>query len=187
MTFWIVSQLLINIITFLKRFFFYYDEIIFLLFLLKWGPFKKNYKFRQVVPIRHDFIQKSSQLGTTSVMSYWSLPTWHDFCPVILKSCQLGTTSTLSLHSPHHQISYTYNFLPSPSGTFSTPPNIFGTSAFTPLSNPTSSMHYRPTMLSPASHNEANDNDDEHVVDDPLPRRPRRQIRRPHCVMSSHK
>ena len=81
-----------------------------------------------------------------------------------------------------------YNFLPSPSGTFSTPPNIFGTSAFTPLSayNPTSSMHYQPTLPSPASHNEANNNDDEHVVDDPLPRRPRQQIRRPHCVTSSH-
>jgi len=78
---------------------------------------------------------------------------------------------------------------PSPSGTFFTPPNIFGISAFTPLSayNPTSSMHYRPTMPSPASHNEANNNDDEHVVDDPLPQRPRRQIRKPHCGSSSHK
>jgi len=66
----------------------------------------------------------------------------------------------------------------SPSDTFSTPPNIFRTLAFTHLStyNPTSSMHYRPTMPSPASHYEANNNDDEHVVDYPLPRRPRRQI-----------
>ena len=95
----------------------------------------------------------------------------------------------LLLHSPHHQIPYTYNFLPFPSGTFSTPPNIFGTSAFTSLSahNPTSSMHYRPTIPSPASHNEANNNDDEHIADDLLPRRPQRQIRRPHCGTSSHK
>ena len=76
----------------------------------------------------------------------------------------------LSLHSPHHQIPCTYNFLPSPLGTFSTPPNIFGTSAFTPPStyNPTWFMHYRPTMPSPGSHNEANNHDDKHIHDDPL-------------------
>ena len=31
------------------------DEVFFF-FLLKWGLFKKNYKFRQVVQIRHDFV-----------------------------------------------------------------------------------------------------------------------------------
>jgi len=39
-----------------KLFFFYYDEVIFFLFLPKWGPFKKNYKFRQVMPNWDDFI-----------------------------------------------------------------------------------------------------------------------------------
>ena len=105
----------------------------------------------------------------------------------------------LSLHSPHHQIPYTYNFLSSPSGTFSTPPNIFGTSVITPPStyNQTSSMHYRSSMPSHGSHNEPDNNYDEHIADDPLPppppsdhhppQRPRRQIRIPHCDTSSHK
>ena len=38
--------------------FFNYDGLFFL-FLPKWGSFNKNYKFRQVVPIRHDFICRS--------------------------------------------------------------------------------------------------------------------------------
>jgi len=58
----------------------------FFLFLPKWGPFKKitnlgkscligTTSYAEVVPIRHDFchvILKLCQLGTTSVMSYWS-------------------------------------------------------------------------------------------------------------------
>ena len=30
-------------------------------------------------------------------------------------------------------------------------------------------MHYRPIMPSPGSHNEVNNDDDEHIVEDPLP------------------
>jgi len=39
--------------------FFDHDGVIFFWFLPKWGPFKKNYKFRQVVPDWDDFICRS--------------------------------------------------------------------------------------------------------------------------------
>jgi len=55
----------------------------FFFFLLKWDPFKKYYIFRQIVPIRHDFIC-TNRLNKTRL------------CHVILKSCQLGTTSATS-------------------------------------------------------------------------------------------
>jgi len=64
---------------------FYHDRVIFL-FLPKWGLFKKNYKFRQVVPIWHDFICTNRHNLTR-------------LCHVILKSCQLGTTSAMSYWS----------------------------------------------------------------------------------------
>jgi len=56
---------------------------LFFCFLPKWGPFKKNYKFRQVVPIQHDFICTNRSNLTR-------------LCHVILKSCQLGTTFVTS-------------------------------------------------------------------------------------------
>jgi len=62
----------------------------FFFFLLKWDPFKKNYKFRQVVSIWHDFIctnrhmHKSSQLDTTLSCPTEVVPTWHNFCHVII-------------------------------------------------------------------------------------------------------
>ena len=39
---------------------------------------------------------KSFQFDTTLPCHTEVVPTWHDFCPVILKSCQLGTTSATS-------------------------------------------------------------------------------------------
>ena len=81
---------------------------------------------------------------------------------------------------------------------FSSLPNIFGTSSFTPPSAfyPSScSQYYRPTMPAPEpSYND--DNDDNNVDDDDDPHlvppsshytRPRRQRRRPHCGTLSHK
>jgi len=87
---------------------------------------------------------------------------------------------------------------------FSPPPNIFGTSSFTPPSafHPSSSsQYYRPKMPTPEPQNDKDDNDDDEdnnndddEDDDPHPvpppshyTRPRRQKRRPHCDTSSHK
>jgi len=63
-----------------------HDGVIFFLFLPKWSPFKKNYKFRQVVSIWHDFICTNRSNLTR-------------LCHVILKLCQLGMTFALSYWS----------------------------------------------------------------------------------------
>ena len=65
---------------------FQHHGVIFFFFLPKWGSFKKNYKFRQVVSIRHDFIWTNRSNLTR-------------LCHVILKLCQLSTTSALSYSS----------------------------------------------------------------------------------------
>ena len=61
-------------------------ELFFFCFLLRWDPLNFFYKFRQVVPIRHDFICTNRSNLTR-------------FCHVILKSCQLVTTFVLSYWS----------------------------------------------------------------------------------------
>jgi len=77
-----------------------HDGVIFFWFLPKWCPFKKNYKFRQFVPNWDDFICRSRTNSARLLPCHTKVvPTWHDFCPVILKSCQLGTTSAPSYWS----------------------------------------------------------------------------------------
>ena len=59
---------------------FYYDGIIFFLFLPKWDPFKKITN-----------LGKSCQFGTTSYAEI--VPIRHDFCMTRQKSYQVGTIS----------------------------------------------------------------------------------------------
>ena len=72
----------------------------FFLFLLKWGRFKKNYKYGQVVLTWHDFICRSrAKLAR--------------LCHVSLKSCQVDTTSAMStpeVVSTWHDLPHICNF-----------------------------------------------------------------------------
>jgi len=95
------NELYFRFLTIMKLFFvFYQNGICFkkITNLAKSCQFSRI-SYAQIVSIRHD-----------STMSYWSranlarllschtevVPTWHDFCLVILKSCQLGTNSATS-------------------------------------------------------------------------------------------